>query len=187
MKRVILAITGASGVIYGIKILELLAEMEEVETHLLISSAGMKTIGIETDRTLQSLRDLADEYHETDNVGASIASGSFPVFGMMIAPCSIKTLSAVANSFADDLIVRAADVQLKEGRPLVLMVRETPLHRGHLDLMDRAAKAGALIMPPVPAFYTRPTSIDSLVSDTANTALRVMGLDHPDAFQWKGD
>ena len=186
MNRVILAITGASGVVYGIKILEKLAKRKDIESHLLISPSGIKTVGIETDLTLKTIQEMADVNYSWDNIGASIASGSFPVFGMIIAPCSIKTLSAVANSYADNLIVRAADVQLKEGRPLVLMVRETPLHRGHLKLMDRAAKNGAVVMPPVPAFYSQPETIDEIVSDTANTALRVLGLGDPDAYQWKG-
>lgn len=187
MRRVILAITGASGVVFGIKILEKLAARKDVETHLCISPSGEKTIGIETDHTLKSLINLADVFYKWDDIGAAIASGSYPVYGMLIAPCSIKTLSAVANSYADNLIVRAADVQLKQGRPLLLMVRETPLHRGHLRLMDQAAKAGAVIMPPVPAFYAQPDSIDSMVNHTASTALRTLGLEDPDSFQWKGN
>jgi flavin prenyltransferase len=184
-RRVIVAITGASGAIYGIRALELL-HSEGVETHLVLSQAAKVTIHQETQWKVSDVVSLATVHYEAADIGASIASGSFLTSGMIVAPCSIKTLSAIANSYADDLIVRAADVCLKEGRPLVLLVRETPLHRGHLRLMDLAARAGAVIFPPVPAFYTGPQTVEDLVSATVGRALLRLGLDNPGYAPWKG-
>lgn len=149
-RRVVVGISGASGVIYGIRLLEALRQDPAIETHLVITSAGRITIAQETSWPVGQVEALANVVHKPENIGASIASGSFATLGMAIVPCSIKTLSAVAHSYADDLLVRAADVTLKEGRPLVLAVRETPLHLGHLRLMVQAAEMGAVILPPMP-------------------------------------
>jgi 4-hydroxy-3-polyprenylbenzoate decarboxylase len=183
--RVIVALTGASGAALGIRALERLAALG-VETHLVISAAAGLTIAQETDRTVEAVRALAHTSYDPRDIGAAIASGSFPVHGMIIIPCSIKTLSAVANSYADDLIVRAADVTLKEGRRLVLVVRETPLHRGHLRLMDLAARAGAILFPPVPAFYQRPATVEALIDDTVARALQRLGIPDAGVTPWKG-
>jgi len=155
-RRVVVGISGASGVIYGIRLLEALRQDAAIETHLVISPAGRITIAQETAWSVGQVEALADVAHKPENIGASIASGSFATLGMAIVPCSIKSLSAVAHSYADDLLVRAADVTLKEGRPLVLVVRETPLHLGHLRLMVQAAELGAVILPPMPVLPHRP-------------------------------
>jgi 4-hydroxy-3-polyprenylbenzoate decarboxylase len=183
--RVIVAITGASGAVLGIRTLERLRALG-IETHLVISAAAHITIAQETDYRVSDVQALAHTSYDPRDIGAAIASGSFPVHGMIVIPCSIKTLSAIANSYADDLIVRAADVTLKEGRPLVLVVRETPLHRGHLRLMDLAARAGAVIFPPVPAFYRQPATLDDLVNDTVARALQRLGIPNAGVTPWKG-
>ena len=170
-QRLIVAITGASGVIYGIRLLETLARDRAVETHLILTPAGRATMAQETDWKPRDVEALASVVHASTNIGASIASGSFETLGMIVAPCSVKTLSAIANSYSADLVARAADVQLKEGRPVVLLVRETPLHAGHLRLMQQAAANGAVIMPPVPAFYGRPKTLDDVVNSTVGRAL----------------
>ncbi|MCX6070090.1 MAG: UbiX family flavin prenyltransferase [Chloroflexi bacterium] len=182
--RVIVAITGASGAVLGIRALERLRTLN-IETHLVISAAARITIAQETDHKVSDVQALAHTSYDPRDIGAAIASGSFSVHGMIVIPCSIKTLSAIANSYADDLIVRAADVTLKEGRPLVLVVRETPLHRGHLRLMDLAARAGAVIFPPVPAFYCRPATLDDLVDDTVARALQRLGIPNASVTPWK--
>ncbi len=182
----ILAITGASGAIYGLRALEILRELK-VETHLVVSAAARLTLAHETGRRLDEVLDLASVHYDPKDIAAPIASGSFATRGMLIAPCSVKTLSAVANSYASDLIARAADVTLKEGRPLLLMVRETPLHRGHLRLMDLAARAGAIIFPPVPAFYHRPQTLEEVVTTTVGRALLRLGVDNQAYAPWKGD
>ena len=184
-KRLIVGITGASGVIYGIRALELLRHTE-IETHLILSPAAKATIAQETDWKVSDVEALAAAKYDHRDVGAAIASGSFATMGMMIAPCSIKTLSAVANSFSADLLSRAADVCLKEGRPLLLMVRETPFHLGHLRLMAQAAEAGAIIFPPAPAFYDRPKSIDDIVNATVGRALARLGIENNAYTKWKG-
>jgi 4-hydroxy-3-polyprenylbenzoate decarboxylase len=184
-KRLIIAITGASGVIYGIRALELLRGAE-LETHLVLSPAARATIAQETDWKVSDVEALATVRHDHRDIGASIASGSFLTAGMLVAPCSIKTLSAVANSYSGDLIARAADVCLKEGRPVLLMVRETPLHKGHLRLMQLAGEAGAILFPPVPAFYGRPQTIDDLVNGTVGRALARLGLENDAYTRWKG-
>lgn len=184
-RRIIVALTGASGAILGVRALEMLRE-QGVETHLILSPAAHITLAQETDRKISQVAGLASVHHDRNDIGASIASGSFPVDGMIVIPCSIKTLSAIANSYADDLIVRAADVTLKEGRPLVLVVRETPLHRGHLRLMDLAARAGAVIFPPVPAFYSRPADLDEVIDATVGRALLRLGIDNPGYARWSG-
>jgi len=185
-QRLIVAITGASGAVYGIRTLQHLRADPAVETHLVLSSAGCLTIAQETSWQVQDVLSLADVTYPPDDVGAPIASGSFAVAGMLVAPCSIKTLSAIAHSFAGDLIGRAADVQLKEGRPLLLLVRETPLHLGHLRLMVRAAEIGAILMPPVPAWYARPATVDEIVDATVGRALQRLGLDNTLYPRWAG-
>jgi len=185
-KRIILAITGASGAIYGVRTLELLRALG-VEVHLVISPMGARVIREETGRTSADLVGMASCNYQPDDLSAPIASGSYPVDGMLIVPCSIKTLSGVANSYADSLIVRAADVCLKEGRPLLLAVRETPLHPGHLRLMSQAAAAGALIFPPVPAFYSQPETIDDLVKATVGRMLARIGIDNSAYQPWGSD
>ncbi|MCW3040981.1 MAG: 3-octaprenyl-4-hydroxybenzoate carboxy-lyase [Solirubrobacterales bacterium] len=185
-RRVVVAITGASGVGYGVRMLELLAAEPTIETHLIVSAAGALTIRHELDRDLSSVVALADVVHRPASIGASIASGSFETAGMVVAPCSIKTLSAIANCYSDSLISRAADVHLKEGRPLVLLVRESPLHLGHLRLMTAATEAGATIAPPVPAMYARPTSVDDVIDHTARRALARLGLEPLGPAPWRG-
>lgn len=181
----IVAITGATGVIYGVEMLRVLKALG-VQTHLILSEAAGMNLAIETDVTLDEVRSLADVVYNNRDVGAAVASGSFRTRGMIVAPCTVKTLSAIANSFTYNLVVRAADVQLKESRKLVLMVRETPLHKGHLELMTRAADCGAIILPPMPAFYHRPQTIMDLIHQSIGKALDQVGVEH-DLFQrWSG-
>lgn len=182
--RLVVAITGASGAIYGIRALEALQLIPEIETHLIISAGARTTIQHETGRRIDEVKNLADVVHSPGNLGASISSGSYRTLGMLVAPCSIKTLSAVANSYADNLISRAADVVLKEQRKLVLLVRETPMHLGHLRLMTQAAECGAVIMPPVPAFYQKPATLDDVVSHTIGRALDQFGIEPSFIRRW---
>lgn len=185
MRRMIVAITGASGAIYGIRALELLRGVEDVETHLVISPAALRTAAAEeVGKTSDEIRALADVVHSHKDIGASIASGSFRTEGILVAPCSVKTLSAIANCYADDLISRAADVCLKERRRVVLMVRETPLHAGHLSLMEQATRSGAVIMPPVPGFYSLPKTLDELVDQTVGRALDLFDFDLSVVRRW---
>lgn len=183
--RLIVGITGASGVVLGIRLLEIL-RLASIETHLIVSPAARATIAQETDWAIRDVLALADLVYNPQDIGATIASGSFPTLGMVIIPCSIKTLSAIANSYADDLMGRAADVTLKEGRPLILVVRETPLHRGHIRLMDLAARAGAVIFPPVPAFYTRPQTMDEMINNTVGRILARLGIENEAYKRWEG-
>jgi 4-hydroxy-3-polyprenylbenzoate decarboxylase len=185
-QRLIVAISGASGVIYGIRLLEVLAQDRSVESHLILSPAAKATIAQETTWKVSDVEALATVVHKPGDVGASIASGSFDTLGMIVAPCSIKTLSSIANSYDADLLTRAADVQLKEGRPVLLMVRETPLHIGHLRLMTQAAENGAIIMPPVPAFYGLPQTVDDLINGTVGRALARIGVKNDLYFKWLG-
>jgi flavin prenyltransferase len=183
--RLVVGISGASGVILGIRLLEVLQSME-TETHLVVSPAARLTISQETDWEIEDVMALADISYDHADVGAAIASGSFPMAGMAIIPCSIKTLSAIANSYSSNLIARAADVMLKEGRPLVLVLRESPLHRGHIRLMSMAAEAGALIFPPVPAFYTRPANLDEIIDNIVGRVLLRLGIENELFMKWKG-
>jgi flavin prenyltransferase len=185
-QRVIVAITGASGAIYGIRALEVLRGAPDIETHLVVTQAARATISQETGLTVKQVEALADEVHPPGDIGAPIASGSYMTCGMLVAPCSVKTLSAIACCHTDDLVSRAADVQLKEGRPVVLLVRETPLHAGHIRLMGQAAENGAVIMPPVPAFYTRPKTIDDMVNATVGRALARLGIANELVAEWPG-
>lgn len=171
MKRLIVGISGASGAIYGVRLLQVLRDVAGVETHLVMSQAARQTLSLETDLSLRDVQALADVVHDARDIAASISSGSFKTAGMVILPCSIKTLSGIVNSYTDTLVTRAADVVLKERRPLVLCVRETPLHLGHLRLMTQAAELGAVIMPPVPAFYHRPQTLDDVINQTVNRVL----------------
>jgi 4-hydroxy-3-polyprenylbenzoate decarboxylase len=185
-KRLVIGISGASGAIYGIRLLEVLSQRPEIETHLVITQTARLVIAQEVDRTVAQVESLADCVYAPDDLTAPIASGSFATSGMVIAPCSIKMLSAVANSYAADLVSRAADVTLKEGRPLTLLVRETPLHLGHLRLMARAAEAGAIIFPPVPAFYGRPQTVAEIVDGTVGRVLARLGLENELYTRWEG-
>ncbi len=168
MKRLIIGISGSSGAIYGVRLLQVLHNVEEVETHLVISHAARQTLAIETALSLREVQALPDVVHDVRNLAASISSGSFKTSGMVILPCSINSLSCIVHSYSDNLLIRAADVILKERRPLVLCVRETPLHIGHLQLMTKAAAMGIIIMPPMPAFYHLPKSVDDIINQTIN-------------------
>jgi flavin prenyltransferase len=183
--RMIVGITGASGAILGIRLLETL-KSTPIETHLVLSESAPLTIHQETDWHIEDVLSLANVIYDFHDIGAAIASGSFSTLGMVIIPCSIKTLSAVANSYTDDLLSRAADVTLKEGRPLVLVVRETPFHSGHLRLMSEAAHNGAVIFPPVPAFYIRPASVDDIINNTVGRVLARMGIKTDLYHEWQG-
>ncbi len=188
MKRLIIGITGASGVIYGIRMLEILRQLPDVRTHLILSNAGKRTVLLETDFSIADVEKLADEVSSLGDIATNICSGSFKTDGMVVAPCSIHSLSGIAHSVCDNLILRAADVVLKDRRRLLLLVRETPLHRGHIELMDRAAKLGAIIMPPVPAFYHRPEKLADIIDQTVNRVLDLMDIElDEDLFErWQG-
>ena len=186
MKRLIVGISGASGVIYGIRMLEVLRALEDVETHLVMSRFARMNIEIETSHDVQYVEDLADQVHSFGNQAAPISSGSFKTDGMVIAPCSMKTLSGIVHSAADSLLVRAADVVLKEQRRLVLMPREAPLHAGHCKLLYEAAQLGAVIAPPMPAFYNRPKTIDDLVNHSIGRVLDLFDLDAGILKRWEG-
>jgi flavin prenyltransferase len=188
MKRIIIGISGATGVIHGIRLLQVLREVNEVETHLVLSPAGRRTIALETDFSAEQVEALAHYVHRPSDIAASISSGSFHTAGMIVAPCSIKTLSGIATSYADNLLIRAADVTLKDRRPLILLVRETPLHLGHLRLLVQVAEMGAIVMPPMPAFYHRPTLLDEVINQTVNRALDMLGiqLDRDLFARWQG-
>ena len=184
--RLIVGISGASGVIYGIRMLEVLKEHADVETHLVISNGGKLNIALETQWDVKDVEALADEVHSDQNLAATIASGSFRTAGMVVAPCSMKTLSGIVHSYADTLIVRAADVVLKERRPLVLMPRETPLHAGHCKLMYEATLLGAQIAPPMPAFYNDPQTINDLINHNVGRVLDLLGVDNSIVKRWAG-
>jgi flavin prenyltransferase len=185
-RRLIVAITGATGSIYGVRLLETLRRMGGIESHLLISSAGWLNLQHELLLTKDDVHPLADVVHSVRDVGASIASGSFATDGMIVAPCSMKTLASIAHGFADNLITRAADVTLKERRRLVLLVRETPLNLAHLRNMTAVTEMGGIVFPPLPAFYNRPSSIDEIVDDTVARVLDLFGLGRPLAAAWPG-
>lgn len=185
-RRLVVAVTGASGAIYGARIMQLLHTVPDVETHLIVTSGARKTLAYETDVDPADLMDLADVVHRENDLAASISSGSFRTEGMVVAPCSIKTLSGIANSYDDNLVVRAADVVLKERRRLVLVVRETPLHLTHLRLMTEVTAAGGVVVPPVPAFYNHPSSVDDVVTQTCVRVLDLFGLDLGGITRWTG-
>ncbi|WNN43132.1 MULTISPECIES: UbiX family flavin prenyltransferase [Winslowiella] len=188
MKRLIIGISGASGVIYGVRMLQVLQQVAEVETHLVMSQAARQTLALESDLSVRDVQAMADVVHDVRDIAASISSGSFKTDGMVILPCSMKTLSGIVHSYTDDLLTRAADVVLKERRRLVLCVRETPLHLGHLRMMTSAAELGAIIMPPVPAFYHRPETIQQIIDQTVNRVIDQFEISLPqDLFtRWQG-
>jgi 4-hydroxy-3-polyprenylbenzoate decarboxylase len=184
--RLIVGISGASGVIYGVRLLEVLRALEGVETHLVLSKAARLNIALETDWQARDVEALADVIHDNRNLAAAIASGSFVTGGMVIVPCSMKTLSGVVHSFSDDLLVRAADVVLKECRRLVLVPREAPLHLGHLRMLSAAAELGSIILPPMPAFYTRPRAVEDIIDHTVARILDLFGIDSDLVQRWQG-
>ena len=184
--RILVGISGASGVVYGVRLLETLAEIDDVETHLVTTRSAELTLNVETDYGLDYVRELADTVHGVEDMGATISSGSFRTDGMIVVPCSIKTLSGIVNSYSDNLLTRAADVTLKERRRLVLVVREAPLHLGHLRLLVRAAELGATIFPPTPAFYNRPGSLDDVLDQTVGRVLDQIGIDTHRFRRWEG-
>jgi flavin prenyltransferase len=185
-QRILVGLSGSSGAIYGARLVEVLAGLPDIETHLVVTKGARATIGYETDYSPEDVAGWADVVYEDGDLGAAIASGTFVTAGMVVAPCSIKTLSSVANSYAANLITRAADVCLKERRPLVLVVRETPLHAGHIRLMAQATEAGAVILPPVPGFYARPASIGDVVDHTVTKILDQFGIDAGLIDRWSG-
>ena len=182
-KRLIIGIAGASGVIYGVRMLEVLKN-QDIETHLIISDAGKLNIKIETEYDVDEVLAMADIAYTNKDIAASVASGSFLTMGMVVAPCTVKTLSGIANSFNDNLLIRAADVQLKEKRKLALLFRETPLHKGHLRLLSQAADMGAHIIPPVPAFYHHPKTIDDIINQSVGKVLDFIGIKHDLFKRW---
>ena len=186
MKRIVVGLSGASGAIYGIHLLELLRALPDVETHLVVSDAAKRTIVEETDWPVKDVEALAARRYDNKDIGATIASGSFKTDGMVIVPCSIKTAASVAHCLADNLLTRAADVTLKEGRPLILAVRETPLHLGHLRVLTALAEMGVVILPPMPAFYNRPKQIEDLVDHTLARVLDRLGLPQHLVMEWQG-
>jgi len=188
MKRLIIGISGASGAIYGVRLLEVLQGVPDIETHLIMSNAARQTLALETDLQLRDVQSLADVVHDSRDIAASVSSGSFKTAGMVILPCSMKTLSGIVHSYTDNLLTRAADVVLKEHRRLVLCVRETPLHLGHLRMMTTAAELGAIVMPPVPAFYHRPQTLQDIIDQTVNRVIDQFDIEMPqDLFtRWGG-
>jgi flavin prenyltransferase len=187
-KRLVIGISAASGVIYGIRLLEILRPLADIETHLVVSVAAAQTIGLETDYTLPQVTELADVVYRFNDIAAAISSGSFKTMGMVIVPCSMKTLAGVAHSFSDNLLLRAADVALKDRRRLVIVPRETPLHLGHLRLMTQVVELGAILAPPMPAFYHRPETAADIVDQTVNRILDLFDIELPqDLFtRWGG-
>jgi 4-hydroxy-3-polyprenylbenzoate decarboxylase len=181
--RIVVGISGASGIIYGIRMLQLLRRLD-IETHLVMSRSAQTTLAHETDLSFANVRALADVSYSNADIGAAISSGSFPVMGMIVAPCSIRTLSEIATGVTGNLLSRSADVMLKERRRLVLMVRETPLHLGHLRSMTAVTEAGAIIYPPVPAFYAKPDSVQAIVDHTLGRVLDLFGLDTETVCRW---
>jgi 4-hydroxy-3-polyprenylbenzoate decarboxylase len=185
-ERIVVGITGASGVIYGIRTL-LHLKNAGVQTHLILSETGKKNIEIETDYTVSRVTALADHVYDENDLCAPVASGSFLSAGMAVVPCTIKTLSGIANCYAENLLQRAADVCLKEGRPLLLAVREAPLHAGHLHLMTLAAQSGAIIFPPVSSFFSRPATLEEVIDDSIGRMLMRMGIENPYYKKWGGN
>ena len=185
-RRLIIAISGASGAIYGVRALQMLRALGGIETHLILTPSGARTLVEETEHSVADVRAMADVVHSPRDIGATVSSGSFRTLGMLVAPCSIKTLSGIAHCYNDELVVRAADVCLKERRRVVLLLRETPLHAGHIALMDQATRNGAVIMPPVPAFYQRPATVQDIVDQTVGRALDLFEIDSPAVKRWDG-
>lgn len=186
MTILIVGITGATGAIYGIRLLEVLSSTENIETHLIVSEPAEAIIKYETDRSIEDIKQLASFSYDIGDIGAQIGSGSFRANGMIVAPCTVKTMSAIANSYSDNLLIRVGDVTLKERRQLVLLVRETPLHIGHLRNMERLCEMGAIIMPPAPAFYHKPQTIQDIVDHTVGKMLDIFGIEHTLFQRWSG-
>lgn len=186
MDRLVIGLSGASGVMYGVRLLEVLRDRADVETHLVISGGARRTIELETDFTFGEVEAFADRVHDLADIAAPLSSGSFRTMGMVVAPCSMKTLSGIANSYSDNLLLRAADVTLKERRRLVLLPRETPLHLGHARLIVQAIEIGAVVMPPVPALYHRPKTIGDIVDHTVSRVLDALGIDNDLVSRWGG-
>jgi len=184
--KIVVGVSGASGSVYGLRLLEKLRQYENVEVHLILSRLGERTAFIETGKKAADFRALADHWYPHEDVGAALASGSFPADAMVIAPCSIHSMSAIASGITSNLLTRAADVTLKEGRKLLLMVRETPLHLGHLRTMTKLAEMGALIVPPIPGFYHHPKTVMDVVDHTVERVLDLIGLPDPNAKRWNG-
>ncbi|NOX23949.1 MAG: UbiX family flavin prenyltransferase [Actinobacteria bacterium] len=184
--RLVVGLSGASGVVYGIRLLEVLQDRPDIESHLVVSRGALRTIELETDTTLADVEALADQVHDAGDLAASLSSGSFQTMGMVVAPCSMKTLSGIANSYSDNLLVRAADVTLKERRRLVLLPRETPLHLGHARLIVRVIEMGAVVMPPVPALYHRPKSVQAIIDHTVGRVLDMFGVENELVERWSG-
>jgi 4-hydroxy-3-polyprenylbenzoate decarboxylase len=185
-KRIVVAISGASGAVYGVRLLQALASLDQVESHLTVSSAGFLNLQQELEMSRADVEALADVVHRVQDVGAPIASGSFQCDGMVIAPCSMRTLAAVALGLSDNLITRAADVMLKERRRLILMARETPLNLAHLRNMTSVTEMGGIIYPPVPGFYHRPQSMAEMIDHTVSRVIDLLGLPQPQAARWHG-
>ena len=187
-RRVVVGMSGASGAVYGIRILDALRDEPDIETHLVMTQAAKRTLALETDFSINDVEQRADVVHRSNDIGASIASGSFRAHAMVVAPCSMKTASGIATSYADNLLLRAADVTLKERRRLVLLVRDTPLHLGHLRLLTQLAEMGAVVMPATPAFYHRPATVQDIVDQTANRVLDLCDVElRRDLFpRWTG-
>lgn len=183
-RKLIVGVSGATGAIYGVRILETLSKVDDVETHLVLTKAGKMTIQVETPFSVKDVEAMADVVHDINNVGASISSGSFRTAGMVIAPCSMKSMSSIAHSLGGDLLVRAADVVLKERKKLVLVARETPLHLGHLEAMVALTRMGAVIFPPVPAFYHRPKTLDDVINQTVTRVLDQFDIDVQLFHRW---
>jgi flavin prenyltransferase len=184
--RIIIGVTGASGSVYGWRLLEKLRSVAAIEIHLVLSRSGERTAFLEMGKTAADFKALADVTYPVDDIGCRLASGSFPIDGMVIAPCSIHTMSAIANGISNNLMVRAADVTLKERRRLILMVRESPLHLGHLRSMTALAEMGAILAPPVPGFYHQPQTIGDIVDHSVDRVMDLLGLPSPDAKRWDG-
>ena len=185
-RRLVIAMSGASGLAYGVQALRVAHRLDDVESHLIVSAGARAAVRHELEMGIEEINALADVVHNEKNLASALSSGSFRTMGMIVAPCSVKTLSAIANSYSDNLVARAADVTLKERRRLVIMLRETPLHAGHIRLMADATANGAIIYPPVPAFYAGPQSIDELVAYTVDRVLELVGIDVPNVQRWTG-
>lgn len=185
-QRLIVGISGASGVIYGIRLLEALREAPQVETHLIMTKAAKLTVAHELDMKIPEIEAMADMVHNNNNVGASVASGTFKTMGMVVAPCSIKSLSGIVNAYHDNLLIRSADVVLKERRKLVVVPRETPLIRSHLELMIKLVENGGILIPPMPAFYHRPKTVDDIINHTVGKVLDSLDIEHDLFDRWSG-
>lgn len=186
MNRLVVGMAGASGAVYGVRLLEVLQEFPDIETHLILSGGARRTIELETEFDVSYVEGLADVVYELGNVAAAVSSGSFRTMGMVVAPCSMKTLSGIANSYSDNLLLRAADVTLKERRRLVLLPRETPLHLGHARLLVQVIEIGAVVMPPVPALYHRPKTVEQIIDHTTSRVLDLFGIENDLAQRWSG-